>query len=564
VIARIYNFVTENLAKPAMRPELVETKILPAKAPHSRADRRLHYFCYATLLMVVVIFAFVRIRLRTAPLERDEGEYAYAGQLMLQGVPPYQLAYNMKLPGTYAAYAVMMAVFGQTAIGIREGMLVVLLANTLMVFLLTRRLFGLLAGTVAAATYTLLANRLWTMSLDGHATHFIVLAALAATLLLLRAIDTQSKTVLFLSGLGFGLAFLMKQHGAMFAVFGALFWAWSEWKQSASWRRVLSGGSIFSAGVILPYLFTLLVVWYDGVFQQFWYWTVQYGSTYQKLLHWMDLWLRFLIAWPWVKRPILTLLTAGFGLTALIWSRRGREHAVFVLGFTLFSIIAVCLGFYLRPHYFLVLLPAVALLAGLGISAVYEYLQERNVSPAVAWIPIVFFLISYFSGLLGQRKVLFEMDPLNVHRQMHLAHGFAEAVAVADYVKNHTTDQDRIAVLGSEPEIYFLSGRHSATGYIYTYPLVEKQKYALRMQEEMIREIEQSHPKLVIFTDNQLSWGWEPGWNSSDPRMYIFNWMRDFLNAHYELVAEVPIEKALGREWGDPCRFYIFRRSGPD
>jgi len=34
------------------------------------------------------------------------GEYAYAGQLILQGVPPYKEAYNMKLPGTYAAYAV--------------------------------------------------------------------------------------------------------------------------------------------------------------------------------------------------------------------------------------------------------------------------------------------------------------------------------------------------------------------------------------------------------------------------------------------------------------------------
>jgi hypothetical protein len=38
-------------------------------------------------------------------LERDEGEYAYAGQLMLQGIPPYQLAYTMKLPGPFAAYA---------------------------------------------------------------------------------------------------------------------------------------------------------------------------------------------------------------------------------------------------------------------------------------------------------------------------------------------------------------------------------------------------------------------------------------------------------------------------
>src|SRR5437899_1091529 len=72
-----------------------------------------------TILFVVV----VRVRLREMPLERDEGEYAYAGQLMLQGVPPYQDAYNMKLPGTYAAYALIMAVFGQSAAGIHFGLM---------------------------------------------------------------------------------------------------------------------------------------------------------------------------------------------------------------------------------------------------------------------------------------------------------------------------------------------------------------------------------------------------------------------------------------------------------
>ena len=51
----------------------------------------------------VIVFDLViaiRIRLLGIPLERDEGEYAYAGQLMLQGIPPYKLAYNMKFPGT--------------------------------------------------------------------------------------------------------------------------------------------------------------------------------------------------------------------------------------------------------------------------------------------------------------------------------------------------------------------------------------------------------------------------------------------------------------------------------
>ena len=72
-------------------------------------------FGWCTLAIIVfgVILA-IRIGLLGIPLERDEGEYAYAGQLMLQGIPPYKLAYSMKFPGTYAAYALIMSIFGQT------------------------------------------------------------------------------------------------------------------------------------------------------------------------------------------------------------------------------------------------------------------------------------------------------------------------------------------------------------------------------------------------------------------------------------------------------------------
>ena len=56
----------------------------------------------------------MRAPLLGLPFERDEGEYAYAGQLMLHGIPPYKFAYSMKFPGTYAFYAMIMSVFGQT------------------------------------------------------------------------------------------------------------------------------------------------------------------------------------------------------------------------------------------------------------------------------------------------------------------------------------------------------------------------------------------------------------------------------------------------------------------
>src|SRR5437016_14469074 len=65
--------------------------------------------CWWILLAVVIaVVVFIRIHSLAIPLERDEGEYAYAGQLMLQGIPPYRLAYNMKFRGVCAAYALIM------------------------------------------------------------------------------------------------------------------------------------------------------------------------------------------------------------------------------------------------------------------------------------------------------------------------------------------------------------------------------------------------------------------------------------------------------------------------
>src|SRR4030065_551155 len=95
------------------------------------------FLLFATAIVVVFII-IIRFRLLDVPLERDEGEYAYAGQLILEGVPPYSLVYNMKMPGIYAAYALILAVFGQTCAGIHFGLLLVNAATILLVFLLTK------------------------------------------------------------------------------------------------------------------------------------------------------------------------------------------------------------------------------------------------------------------------------------------------------------------------------------------------------------------------------------------------------------------------------------------
>ena len=87
----------------------------------------------------------------------------------------------------------------------------------------------------------------------------------------------------------------------------------------------------------------------------------------------------------------------------------------------------------------------------------------------------------------------------------------------------------QLRVLGSEPEIYFYSHRHSATGYIYTYALMEPQKYARQMQEEMIREIERRESEVSCLCRNGLFLAAAARIRSP----LIFTWANEYIAKNY-------------------------------
>src|SRR3989475_10222884 len=105
------------------------------------------------LALVGLATAGIRLRLLDIPLDRDEGEYAYFGQLLLAGVPPYAEAYNLKAPGIYAAYALILGALGQSIAAIRVGLIIVTSATTVLMYLFAARLGGPPPGLGAAAAY---------------------------------------------------------------------------------------------------------------------------------------------------------------------------------------------------------------------------------------------------------------------------------------------------------------------------------------------------------------------------------------------------------------------------
>ena len=69
---------------------------------------------WLVVLIVLLFVGFIRVRLLDMPLERDEGEYAYAGQLILQGHSALRTGLQHEAAGDLFCLALGMAVFGQT------------------------------------------------------------------------------------------------------------------------------------------------------------------------------------------------------------------------------------------------------------------------------------------------------------------------------------------------------------------------------------------------------------------------------------------------------------------
>lgn len=493
-------------------------------------NAKLVWFAWWTLATIVFTLVIaIRIRLLGIPLERDEGEYAYAGQLILQGIPPYKLAYNMKFPGTYAAYALIMSIFGQTIHAIHLGLLLVNAAAIVLIFFIGRRLMGSTAGIAAAASYAVLSVSLSVLGLAAHATNFVMLPVLGATLLILKIRESEQHAFgrIFASGSLFGVGALMKQPALLFILFGAIYIVWNDLHRRRSLNRILVRILIFGVGAIAPVGITCLILWQAGVLDKFWFWTIDYAWQYGSLVPLRHApWIFFQSATEVVKTGWALWTLAGIGAVVGLWDQRMRAGAIFLIGFLFFSALALSPGFYFRTHYFILILPAVALLAGTAISKLSDVLAGQMI--LIRFLPLLLFAFALSLPVLLDKKVFFEVSPNEACGIIYPQNPFLESVRIAEYVRDRTRVDDTIVVLGSEPEIYFYSQRHSATGYIYTYGLMEPQKYAKQMQQEMIHEIENSRPTYLISVAMAYSWLRRP-----DSEQAIFTWANEYMAQNY-------------------------------
>jgi hypothetical protein len=269
----------------------------------------------------------------------------------------------------------------------------------------------------------------------------------------------------------------------------------------------------------------------SGAFDKFWFWTITYASKYTSEMTFKDgmttLGNTFKSIWKEFA-PFWILFILGAVLTFLSDLTKKQKWLAIML--TIFAFMTISTGLFFRRHYFITFLPAVTLLGGIALYYFSALLSRSWKSKLVVYLPFIVFGLLMMVVLAQGKDLFFNLSPNEISKARYGANPFPESIEIAKYIKANSAETDKIAVLGSEPQIFFYADRRSASGYIYTYSLVEKQPYNEQMQQEMIAEIEASQPAWFVYCPISASWLRQDGTPGT-----IFSWIKSYTNAHYEV-----------------------------
>ena len=354
----------------------------------------------------------------------------------------------------------------------------------------------------------------------------------------------------------------MKQPGGAFLLFAVAYLIGAQWRAPLKTLAVRLVMLLFGAAI--PVAVTAWLLYRGGVFPTFWFWTVDYARAYASEVPLSRLPGLLAYVIPQARSEILLGVLVLFGMSAMFWSSRARSHRMFLSLLLVLSALSVSPGLYFRKHYFVLLLPVLCLLIAVGVSGATDYLRARRTSGMLQAAPVLVFLLAFAGTLFWQRDMMLRWPAASVGVFLYPGQPFAAAQQIGEYIRQNTPADAQVAVFGSEPEIYFYSQRHSATGYIYMYPLTEPQKYAAAMRQQLVDEVERTHPEMVVLVFVEDSWLEAARPNSEFCRTYV--------KQGYRRVGVVDVGHPANSVWGvaaaqpqhaaPPC-IYIYQRVAP-
>ena len=409
------------------------------------------------LLLILAASFVVRMVFLHEPFERDEGTYAYIGQEILRGALPYRDVVDLKPPGIFYLYSLMIATFGSTVEGIRLFTACYGVATTFAVYLFGRSLFGALAGLLAALLFGLFASGPAIHGSSSNSEVFLLLPLVLSAFFVFRAAETGSRSRAVWGGILFGMAMLIKTVALPFAVLYAVYLLAGAkvagWRERLTLLAWLAFPAIFVGAAVVAYFAA------HGVLHDFIYWNTVFSKLFGTP---PDMLLRFWLGLV-ASSEYLLLWVAGLLTACWLLVHRRERRDIFAVSLIPVSFLAVALPRWFAPHYFIVMVPSLAIVAGVGLA---ELWQRRGVASYLA-IPVIALTLGYTVRVDYPYYFVYTADEVSLNKYGP-NEDFPASVTIAEYLRQHTAPSDYIFQWGWEPELYFLANRRAPNKYIYS------------------------------------------------------------------------------------------------
>src|ERR671937_1090415 len=308
----------------------------------------------APVAALAAVAAIVRLPF-LGTLGPDEGGYAYVAREWSRGSELYGGAWIDRPQGLVLVYRLLLSI-GHTAVAIRLGAVLAGVAITLLLVVIGRLLESPAAGLIAALLYAVVGvgPHIEGYTFNGELAAAVPVTAAVAAAAVAR-LDRRSNRWLALAGALGGTAILMKQSG-----FDGLVVACFAGAAAASSRRDrLRRLAVVVAGAAAPLLASVAAGWLDG-WHAYWSAVGGYRLGHASLAYRAGHLVQTL---PGAARDLAPLAIAA----AVAFRRRPPTLAIVWLA-------AALAGFNLGgsywPHYYVQLLPPLALVAGIGIARI--------------------------------------------------------------------------------------------------------------------------------------------------------------------------------------------------
>ena len=432
-----------------------------------------NYICLICLIIISIIICFGST---LSPISNeyigvDSSVFIYTAKQMLNNKVPYLDVFDHKGPLLYVINALGLIIGNNNVLGI---WILETVAVCLTLVFLFKIAFKITNNHAKSMLATLLSAITLTVFFDeGNLTEEFALPFITISLYIfvLFILDSTliNKRNIFFTGLFFGAVLLLRPNmiSVWLVYYPLLAIKLLKEKEYKKLWQLFIYSIIGVITLVLPFVLYLI---YKSAWKDFIYSYLIFNFNYTSI---GDKTLIEVIKFFLSKNKIFYIAF----LSIFIFTNKKKENAWIYLA----SILFLLISFYLVVmqklsylHYAIVLTPSVII----PFSRLIKYIESKH---------LIYAFIVLVSLSLSER-VLNEIEKV-------ISKDDKPYIEISNYIKENTTDNDKILVLGNKCLIYLLSNRDSSSKYPYQVPISNIDK---KIEEEIITDLDKCDSNLIV------------------------------------------------------------------